>query len=423
MCVDGDEALSAAVEKLLGDPRTDPGFDICSVRQAAQAVRLLDEGLRNGLGVYRLMAEGGQKGAETLSSDRLQVLSEMVQNADDTGAGEIRFVWRSTELLIAHDGQGVRLPDLLLLGLPWLSGKTRDAEATGRFGIGLATLRALSTAWEVHCHPFHVRFADLNLEPVEPLDLPGDIADEAWTVFRIPLERDTLSPAELFRWFDTWSDSSLMFLRHLKQITVLRDEPGAARSSKVRSSAVLRLSWRDVGQQRLMVGGTAANVGVREARTTDGALWRVYDTRVASFGEGTRRHKASGSSMPVAVALPLGSGAAGSVHAGLPVVPLDVAVRVNAQFDPVISREEFATSQLNDALVPLVADLGGGRSRRPRPRRTLGVAPHSAAIAVRRDCSGQASAHPSSGTPGPGPQPGGRPALAVASARRGGAAV
>ncbi|MFF2949821.1 ATP-binding protein [Kitasatospora sp. NPDC057965] len=355
--MDGDEALSVAVEKLLGDPRTDPGFDVRGVRQAARAVRLLDEGLRNGLGVYRLMAEGGQKGAETLSSDRLQILSEMVQNADDAGASEIRAIWRPTELLITHDGEGVRLRDVLLLGLPWLSGKARDAEATGRFGIGLATLRALSTAWEVHCHPFHVRFADLNLEPVEPLDLSGDIVGEAWTVFRIPLEPDALSPAELFRWFDTWSDSSLLFLRHLQQITVLRDDPGTARSSEVRSSAVLRLSWRDVGLQRLPVGGTEANVGVREARTTDGSLWRVYDTRVASFGERTRRHKASGLSMPVAVALPLGSDAAGSVHAGLPVVPLDVAVRVNAQFDPVISREEFATSQLNDALVPLVADL------------------------------------------------------------------
>ncbi|MFF2145212.1 hypothetical protein [Kitasatospora sp. NPDC058190] len=39
--LEGDEALSAAVEKLLGDPRTDPGVDVRSVRQATQAVRLL----------------------------------------------------------------------------------------------------------------------------------------------------------------------------------------------------------------------------------------------------------------------------------------------------------------------------------------------------------------------------------------------
>ncbi|MFJ1793104.1 ATP-binding protein [Kitasatospora griseola] len=352
--MDANDALAAAVRVLLTDPRRDPGFEVRDAEQAARAVALLDEGLRNGLGVFRLMAEGGQQGAETLSSDGLQILSEMVQNADDTGAREIRFVWRPSELLIAHDGHGVRLADLLLLGMPWLSGKTRDAEATGRFGIGLATLRALSRSWEVHCHPFHVRFTDLELAVAEPLELPAEIADERWTVFRIPLVDDVLPAAGLVRWFEGWSDGSLLFLRHLERITVAAD---GVEADGGRSSTVLRLSWREIGRKRLVVGGAGAEVGVREAVTTDGSVWRVYDTQVDSPAGAARRNKASGATMPVAVALPLRPGTEGSVHAGLPVASLDVAARVHAQFDPVANREGFAASRLNDALVPLVADL------------------------------------------------------------------
>lgn len=47
----------------------------------------------------------------------------------------------------------------------------------------------------------------------------------------------------------------------------------------------------------------------------------------------------------------------GSIHAGLPVAPLDVAARVHTQFDPVASREGFASSRLNTQLVPVIADL------------------------------------------------------------------
>ncbi|WP_128375319.1 ATP-binding protein [Streptomyces cavernae] len=351
------EELIAAVEALLSDPRTDPGIDVETAEQAARAVGLLDEGLQNGPGVFRLMAEGGQRGAETLSSDRLQVLSEMVQNADDMGATQVRFIWRPEELLIAHDGKGVRLADILLLGLPWLSGKTSDAEATGRFGIGLATLRALATTWEVHCHPFHVRFADLSIRAVEPLVVPEQVAGPEWTVFRIPLARDALSAPELFEWFETWNDSSLLFLRHVRRVEALSDCQREQGADDETPPVMLRLSWTEIDRRRLRIDGEEADVRVREARTTSGARWRVYDAHVAPHGTSTRRHKAVGASMPVAVALPVHGPELGSVHAGLPVAELRAAARVHAQFDPVVSREGFAASRWNEDLVPLVADL------------------------------------------------------------------
>ncbi|MFC9878758.1 sacsin N-terminal ATP-binding-like domain-containing protein [Streptomyces libani] len=353
-----DKKLVEAIGRLLKDPRSGPGPVIEDERQAARAVRLIDERLKEEAGVYRLALEQAQAGAETLSSDRLQVLSEMAQNADDAGATEIRLTWGSEELLVAHDGHGMRLADVLLLGLPWLSGKALDADATGRFGIGLTTLRALSTVWEAHCHPFHVRFADLSMRPVPAPVLPANAAGPGWTVFRIPLAPGTLTLPELTEWFESWHDSSLVFLRSLRQVTLLERDGSGAAGAAASAVRTLGLTWHGLGTEPAEIGGGHTEVRRRRARTSDGSEWLVYDARVPTPPGATRLHKATAETVPLAVALPLSPTAtAGSVHAGLPVAPLDAAARVHAQFDPVASREGFAARPWNDRLAPLVADL------------------------------------------------------------------
>ncbi|MER7831981.1 hypothetical protein [Streptomyces sp. NPDC095602] len=341
------DALAAAVHTLLEDPDAPVDVEVATPEEAARAVRLFDQGLRSGRGVHRRMAEGALHGAETLSTDRLQVLSEFVQNSDDAGAGQLRVLLRSDDMLVAHDGDGLRLADVLPLGMPWLTGKAADAAATGRFGIGLSTLRALSTVWEVHCHPFHVRFSGTQLDPASTPELPDEISGPEWTVFRVPLAPGKLTSAQLLAWFDDWNDASLLFLRHLRALEVTAGG----------HSAGLTLARADVARHRLVVQGMEREVEVRHARTTDGAVWRVYTAEVEARPEWERSHKALGSVVPVGVALPLEGEVTGSVHAGLPVAPLDVAARVHTQFDPVASREGFADSSLNAQLVPVVADL------------------------------------------------------------------
>ncbi|WP_165985043.1 proline-rich domain-containing protein [Streptomyces sp. YIM 98790] len=341
------DALTTAVRTLLEDPDASVEVEVSTPEEAARAVRLFNQGLRSGRGVHRRMAEGALRGAETLSTDRLQVLSEFVQNSDDAGAGQLRVLLRSDDMLVAHDGAGLCLADVLPLGMRWLTGKTADAAATGRFGIGLSTLRALSTVWEVHCHPFHVRFCGTDLEPAPPPNFPDEISGPEWTVFRIPLAPGKLTAARLFEWFDDWNDASLLFLCHLRDLEVTAGE----------HSARLTLAWTDVARHRLTVQGIEHEVRVRHARTTDEAVWRVYTAQVEPQPEWERSHKALGPVVPVGIALPLGGEVSGSVHAGLPVAPLDVAARVHTQFDPVASREGLADSRLNAQLVPVIADL------------------------------------------------------------------
>lgn len=330
------------MEVLLGDPGAEVEAEPRDAGEAAEAVRLLDAGLRGGPAAMRVAVERTQETADSLSADRLQVFSELVQNADDAGARRIRFDVRERELVVTHDGRPVRLGDLLLLALPGLSGKSGDPDSTGRFGIGLATLRALSRVWELHCGHYHVRFDGIGMTVAEAYGGDGG------TVFRIPLAERDICAREVAAWFSGWDDGALLFLRSLREVRV--DVDG-------RLLRRLGLRW-SVGESRvrMRVGGVDAAVRMRRAEG-EKAAWRVFDAELPCPEGALRRHKAVGTRVPVAIALPTGAGAAGVVHAGLPMAALDVPVRVHTQFDPLVSRRDFVDSAWNSAMVERVADL------------------------------------------------------------------
>ncbi|MFI1886376.1 sacsin N-terminal ATP-binding-like domain-containing protein [Streptomyces jumonjinensis] len=111
-------------------------------------------------GVMQDSVTGARRGAKRLSTDRLQGLSEVVQNAEDLGATEVRVLVRDKTLLIAHNGRPVQLTDVIPLSMPWVTSKTEDAEATGRFGIGLMTLFTFSQSIEVFSGYYRLRIAE-----------------------------------------------------------------------------------------------------------------------------------------------------------------------------------------------------------------------------------------------------------------------
>ncbi|MER5683065.1 hypothetical protein [Streptomyces sp. NPDC002205] len=118
-------------------------------------------------GLERQRENGGD-----LSIDRLQGLSEIVQNADDLWASQVRILVRDTELLVAHNGNPVRLPDVMALAMPWLTSKADDPESTARFGIGLMTLRRRSPVLEVYCCDYRIRIGDPHVAVPDPYLIP-----------------------------------------------------------------------------------------------------------------------------------------------------------------------------------------------------------------------------------------------------------
>ncbi|MCX4821095.1 hypothetical protein OG883_14465 [Streptomyces sp. NBC_01142] len=289
-----------------------------------------------------------------LSTDPLQGLSEIVQNADDLGAKQVRIFVRDTELLVAHDGRPVRLTDVMALAMPSLTSKDDDPDATGRFGIGLMTLRRLSPVLEIFCGFYRVRIGDPDLSLADPFSGPSWFAEDGWTVLRIPLATPAdVQVQDVDDWLAAWGDEALLFLDHVR--TVEHQREGGYVHTR------LALKWGELDAYEAVIGGRDTVIDVCTARSPGGMTWQVSVAAVPSPPDVPRIRKAAGESTGLAVAIPLHEGAgdevAGQVHVGLPVTELGLPLRVGAQFDPNPSRQHLNDTPWNQALLPLLADL------------------------------------------------------------------
>ncbi|HEY5183034.1 MAG TPA: hypothetical protein VIJ07_25260 [Dermatophilaceae bacterium] len=123
------------------------------------------------------------------------------------------------ELLAVHDGRPLTLCNVHALAAPWLTTKLGEASATGRFGIGLLTLHALSPVFDLHSVDYHLRLGDPTLKPIAEPTLPPGIAGPHETVLRVPLQQATLADCELLDWSSDWDDSSLLFLQSVRHVS------------------------------------------------------------------------------------------------------------------------------------------------------------------------------------------------------------
>ena len=276
-------------------------------------------------------------------------LAEIVQNADDMDASQVRVILRPTDLLVSHNGSPVQLPHVLGLATPWLSTKGGEAATFGRFGIGLTTLRSLSETLEVHCGLYHLRLGEPFVSWIGPPTLPDGFNEADWTTFLVPLEEGVVSLAELEEWLDRWDDAALLFLRNISRITLLEQGSGPVRE--------LTISRRDVGEIPLGSSASARTVSRQRVEVADGRSWLVYSEDVPTPEGVSRAHKATEQTTPIAIALPQYPADHGQIYAGLPVTRIRLPMFANAQFDPLTNRSGLAETKWNESLVPLIAEL------------------------------------------------------------------
>ena len=331
-------------------PSSPSVYEPRSFRAARAAVHRLEELFEQLPGSVAEALEAAGSSGELLSSDRLQGLAEILQNADDAGAPEVRLLLRDDDLLMGHNGEGMRLRHVLGVALPWFSTKRAEAGSFGRFGIGLSALRSISSVIEVHCSPYHVRLGQPILSSIDPPALPAGFDEEGWTVFRVSLTRGGVALDELAEWIERWGDAGLLFLRNVAQVT-LRGPAG---------ETVRRLSVSRDAAKPIRPAGSAEFLEIyrQRVKAADGRSWMVYSADVPSPpGVSRAQNKKVDPMTPVGVALPLHRASAGQIYAGLPVVNSPLPVFLNAQFDPLTSRRDLANTPWNRALVPLVAHI------------------------------------------------------------------
>ncbi len=302
--------------------------------------------------IQQVMA-GAASAAEDLNVEPYQGLIEVLQNADDLGAHEIRFAFRdhgdTRQLLIVHNGAPVTFAHILPMTLPFLTTKGDDADQKGRFGIGLKTLARISSRLTVHCEPYHFQAEQLALSLGEPEEnIPGFYNVRTDTLLVLDL-KSSFEIDGLQQWFDAWDEDGLLFLSSVRSFRWC-DLNGETLGAK----SIVAGDWIDVPYVNMDNG--ISSIRERTMRT-HAATWHVYCGQVLVPAHLKRAHKAKGHFTPISFAVPDIDIGTGLFIAFKTRVQTSLAISIDAQFDPSTAREELIDNAWNRWLINRCASV------------------------------------------------------------------
>ncbi len=333
-------------------------------------------------GLFEEIIESGEQFAKQMHSVTTRGLQEVVQNADDQGARNIRFGYRRrggrAELLVAHDGEPVEIVDVMRMALPLLSGSRDDPDKIGRFGIGLKTLNQLGDHLAVHCPP--IPGFEIHRGRIRRIERPAAPIRDFWkprereTLFVLRLERDEFDWSFFKEWLDTWDASSLLFLRSLRSVSLTNLSSSGQRKT-------MRCAL-DVGAARTVdleipKAPPARQVTIKDA---DGRRrWIRYSVDYPRPRRLQATNKESGETVRLQVAVPNREGG-NRIYVGLPLEePCELPYSLSAPFDPNVERTKLRDNNaLNEWLIDRIGDLATAISLRrfaERPRSGWGSVP------------------------------------------------
>jgi hypothetical protein len=311
--------------------------------------------------VYDNVLKGARRSASSQSEHKYQGINEVIQNADDQRATWLRIGFDEAEgavwLLFAHDGIRVDVGDVLPMALPFLTTKTADAEATGRFGIGLKTLDRLGNRLEVHSRPYHfaAESNDLHLVKAWPA-VPGlsdPDAEQTLVCLRLASPHDREG---IVSWLESFDPSSLLFLRRVRCVSLVAPSGEIVTEHRLLASTSRRVRTRSL----LDTGDVIESIGLR---TADGKRrWTRY-TRAVNVPTGLdpRHNDAPDKDAParsaVSLALPQ-TPEPGRLFVWLPTPQTGwLPFHINADFEPTVNRESIQDTAWNRWLIEQLGDL------------------------------------------------------------------
>lgn len=164
-------------------------------------------------------------------NDSVHFVFEILQNADDAQATEIEFDLSDDMLEITHNGIPFSENDVKSICSISMGTKREDCTKIGRFGIGFKSVFSYTAKPEVHSGCYDFLIEELILpRNIEHIDL------RLGTVFRLPLDASkNVSAIHNDIKFKLLSGSyeMLLFLTHLKKITIIADDKTRIINKKV----------------------------------------------------------------------------------------------------------------------------------------------------------------------------------------------
>ena len=154
-----------------------------------------------------------------LYTNRTHFLYELLQNAEDARATQVKFVLHPDRLEVLHDGRPFNERDVR--GVCGVGGGTKEQDLTqiGKFGIGFKSVYAFTKTPEVHSGEEHFCIESY----VRPHQLEQHTITTPWTtLFRFPFDHNDISPATAFREIGKRLKGlglrTLLFLRSVEEI-------------------------------------------------------------------------------------------------------------------------------------------------------------------------------------------------------------
>jgi len=344
--------------------------ELASPEFAAAAIERLAELIEDQPALFQASRRGSERGAESLSARPFQGIVESIQNGDDLGATELRVALRVNEkrreLLIVHNGAPISLEHVGAMVLPWVSTKADDPSASGRFGIGQKTLRALGGPIDAHCHPYHFRMGEV------PAPCPPEPAIEGFydpsareTLLVVPLH-DEVDAAALEQFMTELGTRSLVFLRSVRRVAQIDLRRGAAVVDH-------QLHGRQRRMAHIQLHGRELEVEVVEL--TDRERSQTYSRYLVEMplkADERRHNKATGPTTTLGICVPRRP-EQGLLYDRLPLpVASTLPVGLNAQFDPDTARSTLHErawnahrfAELGDLLAAVTLELFSRDARR-----------------------------------------------------------
>ena len=140
----------------------------------------------------------GFKGLLTLLySDKVHFIYELLQNAEDAKASEVKFFLNTDRLEFEHNGHELfTIEDVDSITNIGSSTKVDDVTNIGKFGIGFKAVFAYTSTPDIESGPFHFRIHDIFVPETEDLT-PGSLGEKR-TRFIFPFDNPEKPPEMAF---------------------------------------------------------------------------------------------------------------------------------------------------------------------------------------------------------------------------------
>ncbi|GGJ52687.1 hypothetical protein CDQ92_15125 [Sphingopyxis bauzanensis] len=168
---------------------------------------------------------GIRKIVEDLYPDSAHFIYELLQNAEDRDATEVKFILTPDKLIFEHNGEPFRPQDIYAITDIGEGTKAHDDDKIGRFGVGFKAVFAYSETPHIWSPTFSFKICRLVL-PFELEHAPG-LRDQ--TRFEFPFDNPKKTSADAHQEIKTGlselAETTLLFLPNIESIKwELKDE-------------------------------------------------------------------------------------------------------------------------------------------------------------------------------------------------------